>query len=42
VGIYVGNGNIIHAPNYYKYEEVVMRGMKYLRGFWGGKRLRLG
>jgi cell wall-associated NlpC family hydrolase len=41
VSIYAGNGNIIHASNYYKYEKVVMTEMKYLNGFWGGKRFKL-
>ncbi len=26
---------------YYKYEKVVMTEMKYLDGFWGGKRFKL-
>lgn len=41
VSIYVGNGNVIHASNYSKYEKLVVTEMEYLKGFWGGKRFRL-
>lgn len=32
---------MIHASNYYKYQKVVITEMKYLDGFWDGKRFRL-
>ena len=39
VGIYSGNGYIVHGSSYYG--KVVESKMKYIRGFWGVKRLRL-
>jgi cell wall-associated NlpC family hydrolase len=39
VGIYSGNGNLIHASGYFG--EVVESRMKYIRGYWGAKRLNL-
>lgn len=39
VGIYAGNGKEIHASSYFG--RVVVSDMKYLDGFWGGKRFRL-
>ncbi len=39
VGIWAGNGNMVHASNYFN--RVVISEEKYLNGFWGGKRLRL-
>lgn len=38
VSIYIGNGKIIHASSYYG--KVVKGDMKYLKGYWGAKRLR--
>jgi hypothetical protein len=40
VGIYLGNGYIVHANSYYKYRKVHRQKMKYLPGYWGTKRLR--
>lgn len=40
VGIYAGNGYLIHANSYYKYRKVHRQKMKYLPGYWGAKRLR--
>lgn len=37
VGIYSGNGNLIHASSYWG--KVVERPMKYINGYWGAKRL---
>lgn len=37
VGIYSGNGNIIHASSYFG--KVVESKMKYIRGYIGGRRL---
>ena len=39
VGIYSGNGNIVHASSYYN--KVVESKMKYIRGYFGAKRYRL-
>jgi cell wall-associated NlpC family hydrolase len=39
VSIYVGNGWIIHASSYFN--RVVKTKLKYLRGFEGGRRLRV-
>ena len=36
VGIYSGNGNIVHASSYYN--KVVESKMKYIRGYYGAKR----
>ena len=41
VSIWAGNGNIIHASNYHKYRRVVISEERWLRNFWGAKRLRL-
>lgn len=38
VGMYSGNGNILHASNYWG--KVVNSKMKYLRGYYGAKRVR--
>jgi cell wall-associated NlpC family hydrolase len=38
VGIYSGHGNLIHASSYFG--KVVESKMKYIRGYWGAKRLR--
>jgi cell wall-associated NlpC family hydrolase len=38
VAIYSGNGNVIHASSYFG--EVVESKMKYIRGYWGARRLR--
>lgn len=38
VAIYAGNGKVIMASAYYG--KVTWVEMKYIRGFWGGKRLR--
>jgi cell wall-associated NlpC family hydrolase len=38
VGIYSGNGHLIHASSYFG--KVVESKMKYIRGYWGAKRLR--
>jgi cell wall-associated NlpC family hydrolase len=40
VGIYLGNGYIIHANSYYKYRKVHRQQMRWLPGYWGTKRLR--
>lgn len=40
VGIFAGNGYLIHANNYYKYQKVHWQKMKYVPGYWGAKRLR--
>jgi hypothetical protein len=39
VAIYAGNGTIIHASSYFN--KVVQSKLKYLRGFEGGRRLRV-
>jgi cell wall-associated NlpC family hydrolase len=39
VGIYSGNGNLIHASNYFG--KVVESKMRYIEGYHGAKRLRL-
>jgi hypothetical protein len=39
VSIYIGNGWIIHASSYF--DRVVKTKLKYLRGFEGGRRLRV-
>jgi cell wall-associated NlpC family hydrolase len=38
VGIYSGNGNLVHASAYFK--KVVESKMRYIRGYSGAKRLR--
>ena len=40
VGIYLGNGYIVHANSYYKYRKVHRQKMKYLPGYWGTRRVR--
>jgi cell wall-associated NlpC family hydrolase len=40
VGIYSGNGNLIHASGYFG--RVVESKMKHIRGYWGARRLHLG
>jgi cell wall-associated NlpC family hydrolase len=40
VGMYSGNGYILHASNYYAYKKVVESKMKYLNGYFGAKRLQ--
>jgi cell wall-associated NlpC family hydrolase len=39
VGIYSGNGNIVHASSYFG--KVVESKMRYIRGYYGAKRYRL-
>jgi cell wall-associated NlpC family hydrolase len=39
VGIYSGNGYLIHASNYFN--KVVESKMKYIRGYWGARRIRV-
>jgi cell wall-associated NlpC family hydrolase len=39
VGIYAGNGKIIHASSFFN--KVVITPLRYLRGFEGGRRLRV-
>jgi cell wall-associated NlpC family hydrolase len=39
VGIYSGKGNLVHASNFFG--KVVESKMKYMRGYYGAKRLRL-
>lgn len=39
VGIYSGNGNLVHASAYF--DRVVESKMKYIRGYSGAKRLKL-
>lgn len=39
VGIYSGKGNLIHASSYYG--KVVESKMKYIKGYYGAKRLKL-
>jgi len=41
VGMYSGNGYILHASNYYAYKKVVESKMRYLTGYYGAKRLRI-
>lgn len=38
VGIYSGNGNLVHASGYFG--EVVESKMKYIKGYWGAKRIK--
>ena len=38
VGIYSGNGNVIHASSYWG--KVVERPMKYVDGYYGARRLK--
>lgn len=38
VGIYSGNGNLVHASNYF--DKVVESKMLYIAGYYGAKRLR--
>jgi cell wall-associated NlpC family hydrolase len=38
VGIYSGHGHLIHASSYFG--KVVESKMKYIRGYWGAKRLK--
>jgi cell wall-associated NlpC family hydrolase len=38
VGIYSGNGYLVHASSYFG--RVVESKMKYIRGYWGAKRLK--
>jgi cell wall-associated NlpC family hydrolase len=38
VGIFSGNGYFVHASNYFN--RVVESKMKYIRGYWGAKRVR--
>lgn len=40
VGIYSGNGHLVHASSYFG--KVVEKEMKYIRGFKGGRRLKWG
>ena len=37
--IYSGNGNLIHASSYFG--QVVESKMRYIRGYWGARRLNL-
>jgi cell wall-associated NlpC family hydrolase len=39
VGIYSGRGNLVHASNYFN--KVVESKMRYMRGYFGAKRLNL-
>ncbi len=39
LGIYSGNGNLIHASSYFG--EVVESKMRYINGYWGARRLNL-
>lgn len=39
VGIYSGKGNLVHASSYYG--KVVESKMKYIKGYYGAKRLKL-
>ena len=41
VAMYSGNGYVLHASNYYAYKKVVESKMKYLRGYFGAKRIQL-
>lgn len=38
VGIYSGNGHLVHASGYFG--EVVESKMKYIRGYWGARRFK--
>jgi cell wall-associated NlpC family hydrolase len=38
VGIYSGKGNLVHASNYFN--KVVESKMRYIKGYFGAKRLR--
>jgi cell wall-associated NlpC family hydrolase len=39
VGIYSGKGNLVHASNYFN--KVVESKMRYIKGYFGAKRLKL-
>lgn len=39
VGIYSGNGHLVHASSFYG--KVVEREMKHIKGYWGARRLNL-
>jgi cell wall-associated NlpC family hydrolase len=40
VAMYSGNGYVLHASNYYAYKKVVESKMKYLKGYFGARRLQ--
>ena len=39
VGMYSGNGYVLHASAYYAYRKVVESKMKYLKGYYGARRV---
>ena len=41
VAMYSGNGNVLHASAYYAYRKVVESKMKYIKGYFGAKRIQL-
>jgi cell wall-associated NlpC family hydrolase len=40
VAMYSGNGYVLHASNYYAYKKVVESKMKYIKGYFGARRIR--
>jgi hypothetical protein len=40
VAMYSGNGFVLHASNYYRYNKVVESKMRYLEGYFGARRIR--
>src|SRR5215210_2212560 len=41
VAMYSGNGYVLHASAYYRYRKVVESKMKYIKGYFGAKRIQL-
>jgi cell wall-associated NlpC family hydrolase len=40
VAMYSGNGYVLHASAYYAYRKVVESKMKYIKGYFGARRIR--
>jgi hypothetical protein len=40
VAMYSGNGYVLHASSYYAYNQVVESKMKYIKGYFGARRIR--
>jgi cell wall-associated NlpC family hydrolase len=40
VAMYSGNGYVLHASNYYAYKKVVESKMKYIKGYFGARRIQ--
>jgi cell wall-associated NlpC family hydrolase len=40
VAMYSGNGYVLHASSYYAYNSVVESKMKYIKGYFGARRIR--